>query len=173
MDLFFILAQVCGGIVLILTVISVWFKTKEKIVMCSVLANLFASIQFLLLGALTGTVISVINTIRCLVFYFYKKKDMKPSFVVLIIFEVVAIVSGIISWQNTWSLIPIIVAVIYTYGLWQDNVKVIRITTGIVGIGWAIYDVVVMAYVGAIQETTQFISAVISIYKNRESRKEK
>ena len=168
MDLFFILAQVCGGIVLILTVISVHFKTKEKIVMCSVLANLFAAIQFLFLGALTGTVISAINTIRCLVFYFYKKKDMKPSVVVLLVFEIVAIISGIISWQNIWSLIPIVVAVIYTYGLWQDDVKVIRITTGIVGLGWAIYDIVVMAYVGAIQETSQLVSAIISLYRNRD-----
>ena len=36
----FILAQLCGIIALILTVISVQFKTKEKIVMCSVFANI-------------------------------------------------------------------------------------------------------------------------------------
>lgn len=163
----FILAQICGAIVLILTVISVQFKTKEKIVMCSVFANVFAAIQFFLLGALTGAVISVINTIRCLIFYLYKKRDIKPSFIVLIIFEIIAIISGSISWQDMWSLIPIIVTVIYTYGLWQDNVKIIRITTGIVGFGWAIYDIVVRAYVGAIQETCQLISALIALYKNK------
>lgn len=168
----FILAQICGVIALILTVISVQFKTKEKIVMCSVLANIVVTIQYFLLGALTGAVISVINTIRCLVFYFFKKKDMKPSIIVLIIFEIVAIISGSISWQNMWSLIPIIVTVIYTYGLWQDNIKVIRITTGIVGFGWAIYNIVVRAYVGALQETSQLISAIIALYRNKENKKE-
>lgn len=168
----FILAQICGVIALILTVISVQFKTKEKIVMCSVLANIVVAIQYFLLGALTGAVISVINTIRCLVFYFFKKKNMKPSVIVLIIFEILAIISGSISWQNMWSLIPITVTVIYTYGLWQDNIKVIRITTGIVGFGWAVYDIVVRAYVGALQETSQLISAIIALYRNKENKKE-
>lgn len=168
----FILAQICGGIVLILTVISVQFKTKEKIVMCSVLANLFAAIQFFLLGALTGAVVSVLNTIRCLVFYFYKKKDLKPSIVILLVFEAIAIISGAFSWQNMWSLIPIVVTVIYTYGLWQDNVKVIRIASGVVGFGWAIYDLVVMAYVGALQETSQLVSAIVALYRNRKTEKE-
>ena len=163
----FILAQICGGIVLILTVISVHFKTKEKIVMCSVLANAVATAQFFLLGALTGAVISIINTIRCLVFYFFKKKDAKPSFIVLIIFEIVAVISGSISWQNMWSLIPILVTVIYTYGMWQDNIKIIRITTGLVGFGWAIYDIVVKAYVGALQETSQLVSAIVALCRNR------
>ena len=168
----FILAQICGLIALILTVISVWFKTKEKMLMCSILANIVVTIQYFLLGALTGAVIAILNTIRCLVFYFFKKKDAKPSFIVLIIFEIVAIVSGSISWQNIWSLIPIVVTVIYTYGLWQDNIKIIRITTGIVGLGWAVYNVVVRAYVGAIQEMAQFISAIIALYRNRSKKEE-
>lgn len=168
----FILAQVCGVIVLVLTVISVQFKTKEKIVMCFVFANLVMSIQFFLLNAITGAIISIINTIRCIIFYYYKKKDKKPSLLILLIFEIVAVISGIISWQNIWSIIPIIVTVIYTYGLWQDNVKVIRVTTAIVGLGWAIYDVIVMAYVGAIQEISQFISATIALVRNKEEEAE-
>lgn len=143
----FILAQICGIIALILTVISVQFKTKEKIVMCSVFANIVVAIQFFLLNAVTGAIVSIINTIRCIIFYYYKKKNMKPSTIVLFVFEIIAIVSGIISWQNTWSIIPIIVTLVYTYGLWQDNVKVIRITTGVAGFGWTIYDIIVMAYV--------------------------
>lgn len=168
----FIIAQTFGIIALILTVISVQFKTKEKIVMCSVLANIVVAIQFFLLNAITGGVISIINAIRCIVFYIYKKKDLKPSIITLIIFEIVAVISGCISWQNIWSLIPILVTVLYTYGLWQDNVKVIRITTGIVGGGWAIYDLIVRAYVGALQETSQLISAIIAIYRNKNKKEE-
>ncbi len=137
-----------------------------------VLANIVVAIQYFLLNALTGAIISILNTIRCLVFYFYKKKDMKPSLIVLIIFEVIAVISGIVSWQDMWSLIPIIVTVIYTYGLWQDNVKVIRITTGIVGAGWAIYNVVVKAFVGALQEIAQLISAIISLYRGKKEKQE-
>ena len=163
----FILAQICGLIVLVLTVISVHFKTKEQIVMCFTIANVFMAIQYFLLGALTGTIISILNAIRCVVFYFFKRKDMKPSFIILLIFEIMAVISGVISWQNMWSFIPIVVTVIYTYGLWQDNIKVIRIATGIAGFGWAVYNVAVRAYVGAIQQTTQFMSAMIALYRNK------
>lgn len=97
---------------------------------------------------------------------------MKPSIIILLIFEIIAVVSGIMSWQNIWSIIPIIVTVIYTYGLWQDNVKVIRIATGIAGFGWAIYDIIVMAYVGAIQEASQLISAIIALFRNRKDIKD-
>lgn len=166
----FILAQICGAIALILMVIGVQFKTKEKIIMCNILANIVVTIEYFLLGALTGGVISITNTIRCIVFYLFKKKDMKPSLIVLIIFEIMAVLSGSISWQNMWSIIPIIVTVIYTYGLWQDNIKIIRITTGIVGLGWTVYDIVVKAYVDALQKTSQLISAIISLFKDRKKK---
>ena len=162
----FIIAQIMGGLVLILTVISVHFKTKERVVLCFIFANIFCSIQYFLLGAITGGVISILNTIRCLVFYLYKKKNIKPSLTILLIFEIIAIISGIISWQNMWSIIPIVVTIVYTYGLWQDDMKVIRITTAIAGFGWGIYNIVVMAYVGAIQSISQLISSIIAIFRN-------
>lgn len=168
----FILAQICGVITLILTVVSVQFKEKEKFMICMMLANIVVAIQYFLLNALTGAVIAIINTIRCFVFYYYKKKDLKPSLIILIVFEVIAVISGVITWQNMWSLIPTIVTLIYTYGLWQDNIKVIRITTIIVGFGWATYDVVVRAYVGALQETSQLISAIIALYRSKNKEKE-
>lgn len=162
----FLLAQICGLIALILTVISVQFKTKEKIVMCFIFANIVVAIQFFLLNAITGGIISIINAIRCIIFYYYKKKDKKPSLAILILFEIIAIVSGMMSWQNIWSILPIMVTIIYTYGLWQDNVTIIRVTTGIAGLGWAIYDLIVMAYVGAIQEFSQLVSAIVSLVRN-------
>lgn len=168
----FILAQICGVIALILTVISVQFKTKEKIVMCMIFPNLVVAVQYFLLNAITGGVVSIINAVRCIVFYYYKKKDKRPSIMVLLIFEIIAIISGITSWQNIWSLIPIFVTVIYTYGLWQDNVNIIRIAAGIAGLGWAIYNIIVMAYVGAIQEIAQLVSSIISLVKKQDNKGE-
>ena len=163
----FIIAQICGAIALILTVISIQVKTKDKIIMCTILANIVVTMQYFLLGALTGGVLSIINTIRCIVFYIYKKKNLKPSIIILLIFEIVTIISGCISFQNAWSLIPIVVSVIYTYGLWQDNVTVIRITTGIAGFGWALYNAIVKAYTGVIQETLAVLASIFALYNNR------
>lgn len=163
----FILAQICGFIVLLLMVISVWFNDNKKIVFISIIANIFATAQYFLLWALTGAIVSIINTIRCLIFYLYKRKGLKPNVLVLVLFEIVAVVSGALSWQNWWSLIPILMTVIYTYGLWQDNTFIIKLATGISGAGWTAYNIISRAYVGAVQSVSQFVSAVIAIVKDR------
>lgn len=167
----FILAQICGLIALLITVINIQLKSKEKIVMFNVWANVAVAIQYFLLGAYTGAVISVLNAIRDVVYFLFKKKNFKPSVLVLLIFETVAMITGIISWQNIWSIIPIVVTIIYTYGLWQDNVKILRITTVIIGYGWTIYDIVVKAYVAALQVTAQGTSAFVALVINNRKRK--
>ena len=166
----FILAQICGLIALIITAINIQLKSKEKIVMLNVWANVAVTIQYFLLGAYTGAVISILNAIRDVVYFLFKKKNLKPSILVLLIFETIAIIAGIISWQNIWSIIPIVVTIIYTYGLWQDDVKILRITTVIIGYGWTIYDIVVKAYVAALQVAVQCTSALVALVINNKKR---
>ncbi len=163
----FISAQIIGFIVLGITVISIQFKTKEKILICQIIANILVAIQYFLLNALTGGVVAVINVIRCLIFYYYKKKDKKPSIIFLSIFIVIAIVSGILTWQNVFSIIPIIATIVFTYGLWQDNVKITRICITITEGNWTIYNVIVKAYAGALQSLAECISAIIAMIRNR------
>lgn len=165
----FIVAQIIGGIVLILTIVSVQFKTKEKILLCQIIANILIAIQYFLLNALTGAVVSIINVVRCIIFYFYKKKNMKPSIIFLIIFIIIAIISGIFTWQSIYSIIPIIAAIIFTYGLWQDNVTITKICTGITAANWSIYNLIVAAYAGAIQSIAECISSIIAIIRNKKN----
>ena len=161
----FIIAQIIGIIILFITVISIQQKTKEKILACQILANILDAIQYFLLNALTGGVIAIINVIRCVIFYYYKKKDKKPSLLFLIIFIIIAITSGILSWQNAWSIIPIIVSIVFTYGLWQDNVTVTRICTAITSGGWSAYQLIFLAYARMIASISEFLSAIIAIIR--------
>lgn len=70
----FILAQIIGGIVLILTVISVQFKTKEKILMCQIIANLLVSIQYFLLGALGTKIARTFRILNSDVYYYSRTR---------------------------------------------------------------------------------------------------
>ena len=155
-DLTFLIAQVFGAISILLNIIVVQFKTKEKILIGMIISNLVVATQFFLLNAITGGIISLINVIRCFVFYLFK---------VLLIFEIIVIVSGIISWQNIWSILPIFATIIYTYAIWQDDVLTIKYISAITGLTWAIYDIIVRAYVGVIQGIIQFISSIIAIIR--------
>ena len=163
----FILAQVLGIMALVVTAYGIHFKTKDGILLRFVIANILFAIQFFLLNAITGGVISIINAIRCVVFYIYKKKELKPSIVTLLIFEIIVIISGIFSWQNMWSLIPILATVLYTYSLWQDDVRVIRISACLVYSSWAVYDLIVKAYAGVLQEVSILASSILALFKNK------
>jgi len=167
----FILAQICGLIALLITVVNIQLKSKEKIVLLNIWANVAVTIQYFLLGAYTGAVISILNAIRDVVYFLFKKKNLKPSILVLLFFEIVAIILAIMSWQDIWSIIPLVVTIIYTYGLWQDDVKILRITTVIIGYGWTIYDIVVKAYIAALQVTAQGTSALIALIINNRKKK--
>lgn len=171
--MFFIIAQVLGVIILLITVISIQQKTKERILICQITANILDAIQYFLLNAITGGVIGIINVIRCFIFYYYKKNDKKPSFLFLCIFVIVAIVSGILSWQSVWSIIPIIVSIVFTYGLWQDNVKITRICTAITAGGWSAYQLIFLAYARVIGSVSELLSAIISIIRYDIRKKDK
>lgn len=168
-DLTFIIAQSLGILAVVFNIITVHFNSKEKILICMTISNLIISIQFFLLNAITGGIISIINVIRCIVFYLLKKENKKTSMLVLIIFEIIVIISGIISWQNIWSILPIIATLTYTYGIWQDDVLKIKYISAIIGTEWSIYDIIVKAYVGFVQGIIQVISSIIAItkYKKR------
>lgn len=164
----FIIAQIIGVIVLVITVIGIQFKTKEKILFFQIIANSLVSIQYFLLNALTGGIIAFINVIRCIIFYYYKKKDKKPSLTFLIIFIICAIICGIVTWQNGYSIMPIIASVVFTYGLWQDDVKITRICIAITEANWTIYNIIVQAYAGALQAGADCISALIALVRYKQ-----
>jgi len=165
MDAAFIIAQIFGLISIILNIVVVQFNTKEKMLIAMIISNLVVAIQFFLLNAITGGIISLINVIRCIVFYLFKKNKKKPSLHVLFIFEIIVVVSGMMSWQNIWSILPIIATATYTYGIWQDDILKIKYISAIIGGEWAIYDIFVKAYVGFIQGVIQVISSIIAIIR--------
>lgn len=170
-DLTFLLAQFFGLIAIVFNIVTVHFNSKEKILICMIFSNLVVATQFFLLNAITGGIISLINVIRCIVFYLFKKQNKKPSLFVLLIFEIIVVVSGIISWQNIWSILPIIATATYTYGIWQDDVLRIKYISAIIGCEWSIYDIIVRAYVGFIQGIIQVISSVIAIFRYKNAKK--
>ena len=165
----FIIAQMCGIINLVITATFVQCKTKEKMLIFQIISNSIDILQYLLLNAITGGIIAIINTVRCMIFFYYKKKNKKPSIVFLMVFVAIAIISGIMTWQNIFSIIPIVATIAFTYGIWQDNVQVTRMSTVLAAGIWIVYNIVVCAYAGALQSMAGFISAIIAIMRDKKA----
>lgn len=162
----FIIAQIIAAIVLVLTVICIQQKTKEKILIYQIIANILDGIQWLLLTAITGGVIGFLNALRCVIFYWYKKKNKKPSALFLVIFIFVVIGCGVISWQNMYSIIPIAAGIIFTYGLWQDNVTITRICTALSAGSLSVYGLVFKGFVRAVGLIAECASAIVAIIRH-------
>lgn len=170
----FILAQVCGFCILVCTAVGIQMKNKDKIVFFQLLASIFSIAQYLLLWALTGAAIAFVNAGRCFVFYLYARKDKRPHLAVFLLFEALAIVAGVLTWQSWWSILPIIISMTFTYGLWQTNTFIIKLISAITSCAWIVYNVAMRAYIGVIQQAVQVTSSVIAMIRLKlETRKNK
>ena len=154
------------GILAMLFLINSYFNTKKKNYLFSqIICNIFFAIQYFILNAMTAVINAFIAIIRSFVFYFYTKKNKKIPIKVLIIFEICIILLIIITCRSFIALLPLLIAVIYTYGTWQKNLKVTYFIGSIVATIWIIYNFYVGAYVAGIGSIFELISSINGIYR--------
>lgn len=161
----FTLAQIFGFLGAISMLLSSWQKTKEKVLTFLILDSLFYFIQYLLLGALSGAFTNIIGLIRTILFKYKDNNKYLKNNIILYTIMIIYLVIGIITYKGLISTFPVIVSILYSVLLWQDNVKKIRIGTSIMILSWLIYNISVGAYIGAIVETILLISSIIAIIK--------
>ena len=124
-------------------------KDKNKIVALGILYSVLYGTQYLLLGN--------------------KKKNNLITLIVLII---LVIIFGLISYSNIFSIIPIIAAILYTYSIWQDNVKVYRWLALPIGALWITYNICSKSIFGIIAESVLLVVEIIGIIKIQKQTKE-
>lgn len=174
----FIIAQIMGIIANILFAISPQQKTKKKVIFFQMLSSIAFSIQYLLLGAYSGIAATLLSMVINLIFWMYSKEDKKIPFYWLGLYIIANIVAGIFTYTDIFSIFPIIISILYIYGIWQENLKVNRIIIFFGSIGWIIYNLMVGAYASSIGNAVSLVSATIAIWrldirKNKKSRRKK
>lgn len=162
-----LIAQIIGIIAICLWLISLQCKKKKDILVFQIIASLFYSLQYFCLFAFSAGLIDFTSAIRNIVFYFEEKKKNKISKLTLVIFITLAIFIGTLTFYSWVSLLPIIASLIYIYGLWQDNLKVTRITLILSDIIWLIHNFFVGAYVCCIGNVLQIIFGIVALVRFR------
>lgn len=160
-----VLAQVIAIIALTMTFISYQQKNKKKFLFFQILASLSYSLQYFVLGALSGAITDLISLGKNVIFYKDEEKGKITKFNVFITIEIIVIICGIITYQNVFSLLPIFITIINTYGNWQKNLKVSYMIGFLNSILWIIYNVAVGAYVLIINCIIELIGSIIGIIK--------
>lgn len=160
-----ILVQAIGGIALIFWIFSILNKEKIKILKLQNIANIFYAIQYVCLGAFSALGMNLLSLVRGLIFINNEKKQKANSNLLIIIFSIITIIIGIITYNSWYSLIPIVNTLGYSYSTWQKNTTVIRVIFLIAAILWIIYNLLVGAYIPMIGNIIEVISAIIAIVK--------
>jgi len=167
----FIIAQIIGAMILLTLITKFQQRTKGKLLLFAIISNILTITQYVLLNASTGATLELVNTVRNMIFYQYEKQKRKHSIVLLVLLSIVIIFAGIVSWHSIFSIIPIIITVIYTYGLWQGKLLVTKVLAVIYSVGMVIYNIAVSAYMGALASTIVGVSIIISIVRYKDDKK--
>jgi hypothetical protein len=157
--------QVLGIFALIFYALSFQMKIKEKLLIMQVISNVFTSIQYILVMALTGAIQTILGVLRGIVFYFYKKRGLNPNKIVLIIFELAIILGEALTWNNILRCFPLIGMTANLYGQWQNDMKWLRILAIVSAILWSIYAFYTEVYTAMPTEILKIVSSLIGLWR--------
>lgn len=159
-----IIGNIFGIIGLIVSAIAYHKRQKKKILLDLIISNSFSLVQYLFLQAYTGCITIIISILRNIIAI---KKGEKNKNLVLIIFIILYIVMGILTYNSIFSILLIIASIIYLLGIWDGREDIIR-KTGLINMYlWLIYSISIWAVAGVIQNIILIISTHIAIRNNR------
>ena len=162
-----IIVGLFGVLAIFFWIISIQEKRQYKIIYLQMFANLFYTIEYLILGVLSAASMNFVSTIRCYLFYRKKKERRKVPEVWLIGFISLLIILGIITYNGYLSLIPIIITIFYTISSYLKKAKWIRIVVLIAAFIWIYYNYMAGAYVVIIGNILEILSGTISLIRYR------
>lgn len=146
------LIQTLGIIALIFNIIAFASRTRDRILFRQAIASAFFVVHFMLLGAITGAVMSVIVIIRNWVFEHKLTSAWAKHRYWLYVFMIVPVLALFISWQGMISLFPVVGTSVAVYGLWHNKPKSIRIWMLASTIIWTPYLFIMHSYPGIINQ---------------------
>ncbi len=160
----YIIAQIIGIIALVLAVISFQQKTHKYILAFQLAANFAFVLHFGLLGAYTGAILNAVALARSVVFV-NKGKAWADNRLWLWLFCVLSVAAGVVTWQNTLSVLPILGMVCTTAAFWIKTPKYVRLCALPSSPLWLVYNFVSSAWGGVLTEVINMASIVIAIIR--------
>ena len=159
------LSQMLGTIALVILICSIQSNKKGTILVLQIFCNLLFGLQYLLLNTISGATMNFIAIIRGIIYYHYAKLNKKAPNWVLITLFIAIVFSSLLTSTGIISILPILATLLYTYGIWQDNLKKYRVIIVISAVGWLLYNFSVGAYVSTISSILELVSGFIAIYR--------
>ena len=151
--------------------VSICINDRKKSLYVQSLNCFFEAIYDYIIKAYTGAILSIINLIRTFIFINKNKFSKTIYLIILLIFESVIITQCIFTWSGYISLLPTTGSMIRAYCLWQDDMKLVRISGVTTGLLYGSYYIYYQGWFMVLGFTILLLSSIYAIYKNDIKRK--
>ena len=158
----FILIQAIGILGTVLFFLSYQFKSNKTLFRVQFISYLCYTVHLLMLGAITGGISYVLNTVRS--FCLGSKNAFLKSRIMCGIICALQVITLIFTWDSWWSILPVAANIAATVGGYTFNARKIRVVGMFVNSPlWIIYNILVGSWAGVVDELVTEVSMVISI----------
>lgn len=159
-----IITQIIGFLAFLLAVLTFQSNKHKNITLIKCASDALFVVQFIMLGAYTGAMMNAIGCVRNIAYakLVERKKDVK---IAVIIFSIIVIVSGVVTWNGPISLLAILGKLLSTLSYAFKNPKNVRRMTIPVCIVWGIYDLICGSWAGVLTEVFTLASIAVAYFR--------
>jgi len=160
----YVLIQAVGILGTILFFLSYQCKSNKKLFRVQFVSYLCYTVHLLMLGAITGGMSYVLNTVRS--FCLGSKNEFLKSKKMCWIICALQLVTLCLTWDGWWSILPVAANIAATIGGYTYNARKIRVAGMFINSPlWIIYDIIVGSWAGILDEVVTEASMIISIIR--------
>ena len=165
-----IIIQAIGAVGYSLLALSYFKKVKKQILLMQIFFYIFFVIHYYLLNGITGAVCNSIGLFALISIYLFDKYNLKNKTITVGLFIILLLIANIITFQNIYSIFPLVASTIVLISFIDNNENNIRMVGIIAAICWLIYAIVYKSYVAIAFEAVTLIDICVA-YINSISKK--
>ena len=159
-------AQAAGYIAMALTILSFQFRKHRWILAFMTASSVFWILHYVMMGLYPAAAINTMNMFRNYIYSLREKKGINSKLIPAF-FVVVATVSVLATWENVWSILPLMASIIATIANWQTQTTRLKLLScpryGL----WLAYDLINKSQAGVINDAFTIGSICFSLIKER------
>ena len=160
----FLLIQGIGFLGTILFFLSYQCRSNRNLFRVQFLSYLCYTAHLLALGAVTGGISYILNTVRS--FCLGSRHSFLKGKAVCALICLLQLVALALTWDGWWSVLPVAANIAATIGGYTFNPRKIRIAGMFINSPlWIVYNIIVGSWAGILDEIVTEASMILSIYR--------
>ena len=168
-EVMYVIGQILGIAAVVLGFFTYQMKTAGKLLIFELIVSLLFSAHYLLIGATGAVALNFLCGVRC-IFYYFRNKSGSKSVLIPIVFTVLIVATGILTWEGWYSVFIVAGLAVHSLATAMADAQKIRFAMFIKNPLCLAYNVMVLSIGGIAYECTVLASSIIGALRNRKKR---